>query len=61
MVEYHEEELAMAHGYRGKILHFDLTNRKVEVKDKDDTFYRSSLGGRGVGYHYLVKEETRGS
>jgi aldehyde:ferredoxin oxidoreductase len=46
----------MAYGYRGKILHVDLTNRKVEVEDKDDTYYRSSLGGRGIGYPYLLKE-----
>ena len=46
----------MAYGYRGKILHVDLTNRRVEVEDKDDTYYRSSLGGRGIGYPYLLKE-----
>jgi aldehyde:ferredoxin oxidoreductase len=46
----------MAYGYRGKILHVDLTNHRVEVEDKDDTYYRSSLGGRGIGYPYLLKE-----
>ena len=46
----------MAYGYRGKILHVDLTNRKVEVEEKDDTYYRSSLGGRGIGYPYLLKD-----
>ena len=48
----------MAYGYRGKILHVDLSNRKVEVED--GTFYRTYLGGRGIGYHYLLKEETKG-
>jgi len=46
----------MGYGYRGKILHVDLGNRKVEVEEKEDTFYRTYLGGRGIGYHYLLKE-----
>ncbi|MBW2058878.1 MAG: aldehyde ferredoxin oxidoreductase family protein [Deltaproteobacteria bacterium] len=46
----------MSHGYRGKILHVNLSDRKVEVEEKDDTFYRTYLGGRGIGYHYLLKE-----
>ena len=46
----------MGYGYRGKILHVDLNNRKIEVEEKDDTFYRTYLGGRGIGYHYLTKE-----
>jgi aldehyde:ferredoxin oxidoreductase len=54
--ELHREEFTMGYGYRGKILHVDLNNRKVEVEEKDDTFYRSYLGGRGIGYHYLLKE-----
>ncbi len=46
----------MPFGYRGRILNVDLTNRKVDVHDKDDTFFRSYLGGRGIGYHYMLKE-----
>src|SRR4030065_1678103 len=46
----------MALGYRGKILHVDLTHRKIEVEEKDDAFYRTYLGGRGIGYHYLLKD-----
>jgi aldehyde:ferredoxin oxidoreductase len=46
----------MSYGYRGKILHVDLTNRKIEVEEKEDAFYRANLGGRGIGYHYLLKE-----
>ena len=51
-----KEDQAMALGYRGKILHVDLTDRKIEVEEKDDTFYRTYLGGRGIGYQYLLKE-----
>jgi aldehyde:ferredoxin oxidoreductase len=46
----------MSYGYRGKILHVDLSNHKIEVEEKDDIFYRTYLGGRGVGYYYLLKE-----
>jgi aldehyde:ferredoxin oxidoreductase len=45
----------MACGYTGKILHVDLSNRKLEIEKKDDVFYRTYLGGRGIGYHYLLK------
>lgn len=46
----------MAYGYRGKILHVDLTRHKVDVEEKDDNFYRTYLGGRGIGYQYLLRE-----
>jgi len=51
----------MALGYTGNILHVDLTNRKIEVEEKDDIFYRSYLGGRGIGYHYLLKSVSPGT
>jgi aldehyde:ferredoxin oxidoreductase len=56
MDSFYERRFAMGYGYRGKVLHVDLTNRTVEVEQKDDTFYRTYLGGRGIGYHYLLKE-----
>ncbi|MGD9042070.1 MAG: aldehyde ferredoxin oxidoreductase family protein [Desulfobacterales bacterium] len=46
----------MPYGYTGKILRVDLSNQKVEVEEKDEAFYRSYLGGRGIGYHYLMQE-----
>jgi aldehyde:ferredoxin oxidoreductase len=46
----------MAYGYCGKILRVDLTDRKIEVEEKEDSFYRTFLGGRGIGYQYLLKE-----
>ena len=46
----------MRYGYTGKILRVDLNNRKITVDEKDETFYRMHLGGRGIGYHYLLKE-----
>ena len=35
----------MAFGYTGKILHVDLSNRKIQIEEQDDAFYRSYLGG----------------
>jgi aldehyde:ferredoxin oxidoreductase len=46
----------MPYGYTGKILQVDLSNRKIEVEEKDEAFYRSYLGGRGIGYHYLMQD-----
>ena len=45
----------MNFGYTGKILHVDLTNHDIEVEEQDASFYRSYLGGRGIGYHYMMK------
>jgi aldehyde:ferredoxin oxidoreductase len=51
----------MPYGYTGKILHVDLTNRKIEIEENDEAFYRSYLGGRGFGYHYLMKKVPVGT
>jgi aldehyde:ferredoxin oxidoreductase len=48
--------MIMPFGYTGKILHVDLTRRKIETEEPDDTFYRSYLGGRGIGYYYLLRD-----
>ena len=45
----------MNYGYTGRILHVDLTNRKIDIEEQDEAFFRSHLGGRGIGYHYLMK------
>ena len=45
----------MPFGYTGKILHVDLTDHKIEIEEPDETFYRMYLGGRGIGYYYLLK------
>ena len=50
----------MCYGYTGKVLHVDLTNRNIETEKKDEAFYRSYLGGRGIGYHYLMKDVPAG-
>jgi len=46
----------MPFGYTGKILHVDLSRRKIETEEPGEVFYRSYLGGRGIGYHYLLRD-----
>ena len=50
----------MPFGYTGKILHVDLTRRRLETEAPDEVFYRSYLGGRGIGYHYLMRDMPAG-
>ncbi len=45
----------MNFGYTGKILHVDLSNHVIDVEEPDNAFYREYLGGRGIGYYYLMK------
>jgi aldehyde:ferredoxin oxidoreductase len=51
----------MPYGYTGKILLVDLSNQNVEVEEPDEAFYRSYLGGRGIGYHYLIQQVPAGT
>ncbi len=45
----------MNFGYTGRILHIDLTNHSIDVEEQDESFFRSYLGGRGIGYHYMMQ------
>jgi len=45
----------MAYGYRGKILHVDLTSGKIDVEEPKELFYRKYLGGSAMGAYYLLK------
>jgi aldehyde:ferredoxin oxidoreductase len=58
---HRERKIIMPHGYTGKILHVDLSNHKIEVEEQDETFYRSYLGGRGIGYRYLMQDVAAGT
>jgi aldehyde:ferredoxin oxidoreductase len=55
-----ERKMIMPYGYAGKMLHVDLSRQKIEIEEKDEAFYRSYLGGRGIGYHYLMQEVAAG-
>jgi aldehyde:ferredoxin oxidoreductase len=43
-------------GYTGRILHVDLSRRSFDIEAPGEFFYRSYLGGRGIGYHYLMRD-----
>ena len=51
----------MPYGYTGKTLHVDLSNRKIDIEENDETYYRNYLGGRGVGYRYLLERVPAGT
>jgi aldehyde:ferredoxin oxidoreductase len=50
----------MPFGYTGKILHVDLGRGRIETEEPGEVFYRSYLGGRGIGYHYLMRDMPGG-
>ena len=51
----------MPYGYTGKTLQVDLSSHKIDVEENDETYYRNYLGGRGVGYRYLLKQVPPGT
>jgi len=48
------------YGYHRKILHVDLTNKKMEVEEPDEIFYRRYIGGGIMGVYYLLKNTKPG-
>ena len=49
----------MMHGVCGKILHIDLSNGVSEVREYPESFYRTYLGGGGIGTYFLLKGTTK--
>jgi aldehyde:ferredoxin oxidoreductase len=43
-------------GYNGKILHIDLSSKKIEIETPNSTFYRTYIGGSLLGTYYVYKE-----
>jgi len=50
----------MPHGYTGKTLHVHLDSRSWEIEEQNEAFYRSHLGGSGLGYHHLLRDVPKG-
>lgn len=46
----------MPYGLRGRILRVDLTDRRCEIEEPGEAFYRTYLGGACLGGVYLLKE-----
>ena len=42
-------------GFWGKFLVVDLSTGKIEIEERDDTFYRQYYGGTGIGVRYLYE------
>jgi len=50
----------MAQGFSGKILHVNLTNRKINIETPPENFYRKYFGGSAMGMYYILKELSPG-
>lgn len=46
----------MMKGFTGKILRVDLTHRRVTVEMPPEEWYIKYLGGKGLGYRYLLQD-----
>jgi len=49
------------HGFAGKILHVDLTNKILEVEQPGEEFYRQYIGGSLLGLYYLWHNTPKGT
>ena len=47
------------HGWQGKILKIDLSNRTYSIETPDPQIYRKYIGGKGLAGYYLQPEITR--
>ena len=50
----------MPYGYKGQILHVDLTNNTLEIEQPPEAFYRKYMGGSAMGLYYILKETPKG-
>lgn len=51
----------MLHGFAGRILHVDLTERALTIEKPTEAFYRHYLGGSLMGLYYLWQNTPRGA
>jgi aldehyde:ferredoxin oxidoreductase len=50
----------MPYGYNGRIARVNLSQRRISVEEPDQNFYRTYLGGKGIGSYYLFRELAKG-
>lgn len=55
-VDYKPDFKAGKRPYTGSILHVDLSTGEMTVEEPLDSFYRQTIGGRGIILHYLLKD-----
>jgi aldehyde:ferredoxin oxidoreductase len=46
----------MPNGYNGKVLHVDLSTKKIKVEEPGEVFYRTYLGGGGLASYFLLRD-----
>jgi aldehyde:ferredoxin oxidoreductase len=46
----------MAKGFTGKLLRVDLSENSIETIQMGEAFYRTYMGGTGIGAYFLLKE-----
>lgn len=51
----------MPNGFNGKILHVDLTSKKLTVEEPEEAFYRKYLGGSAMGMYYILRDMPAGA
>ena len=49
------------YGFTGKILHVDLTDKRIQVETPDEEFYRQYIGGSLMGLYYLWHNTPKGT
>lgn len=47
-------------GFFNRLLRIDLTNQSYEYEEIPDEVLKKTLGGKGLGVHYLLKENPKG-
>lgn len=50
----------MVGGYMGRFLNVDLSNRKIIEFDFDENTKRKYIGGYGLGFNYIYKNQKAG-
>src|SRR5512137_1301256 len=55
MCSIHRKEAHMPYGYAGRVLDINLTTNEVRTEDPGEMFYRTYMGGSGLGLAYLLK------
>lgn len=43
-------------GFRGKIIHLNLSTKAIEIEEPSEDFYRKYLGGSAMGLYYILRE-----
>ena len=51
----------MAHGYAGTLLFVDLTTGAITEESPEETFYRSCIGGTGMGAKVMIERTVAGA